>query len=47
MGRARLLRNNCTVYLFSNYPCEQAELRGEDYLKEEMMLSQEGVSGND
>ena len=47
IGRARLLRNNCTVYLFSNYPCEQAELRGEDYLKEEMMLSQEGVSGND
>lgn len=29
IGRARLLRNNCTVYLFSNFPIEQAEFRYE------------------
>jgi hypothetical protein len=34
IGRARLLRNNCTVYLFSNYPCKQAEIIQEDYLNE-------------
>ena len=34
IGRARLLRNECRVYLFSNYPCGQAELKGEDYLEE-------------
>lgn len=34
IGRARLLRNNCTVLVFSNFPCEQAELIQEDYLKE-------------
>lgn len=27
VGRARLLRNNCSVFLFSNYPLEQAEFR--------------------
>lgn len=27
VGRARLLRNDCTVYLFSNFPLMQAELR--------------------
>lgn len=26
VGRARLLRNNCTVYLFSNFPLLQSEL---------------------
>lgn len=26
IGRARLLRNNCTVYLFSNFPLKQSEL---------------------
>lgn len=33
IGRARLLRKDCTVYLFSGFPCEQAELRQEDYLE--------------
>lgn len=32
IGRTRLLRYDCTTYLFSSYPCEQAELRVEDYL---------------
>ena len=34
IGRARLLRNKCTVYLFSNYPCKQAEIIQENYLSE-------------
>lgn len=34
IGRARLLRNDCTVLVFSNFPCEQAELIQDDYLKE-------------
>ena len=33
VGRARLLRENCTVYVFSNYPCQQAELIQDSYLK--------------
>lgn len=33
IGRARLLRYNCTVYLFSAFPCEQAEIYTEDYLE--------------
>ena len=33
IGRARLLRNNCMVLVFSNFPCEQAELIQEDYLR--------------
>lgn len=32
IGRARVLRENCTVYVFSNYPCQQAELNMEPYL---------------
>lgn len=35
VGRARLLRCNCTVYLFSNYPLRQAEIIQEDYLNVE------------
>lgn len=34
IGRSRLLRCNCTVYLFSAFPCEQAELITENYLLE-------------
>jgi len=34
IGRARLLRCDCTVYLFSAFPCEQAELITSDYLIE-------------
>lgn len=33
VGRARLLRNACTVYVFSAFPCEQAELRMGNYLQ--------------
>lgn len=32
IGRARLLRKSCAVYLFSDFPCDQAELRQEEYL---------------
>lgn len=32
IGRARLLRHNCTVYLFSNFPCRQAEIIQDNYL---------------
>lgn len=32
IGRARLLRNDCTVYVLSAFPCEQAELHTENYL---------------
>ncbi len=35
IGRSRLLRNKCTVYVFSNYPCEQAELIQSKYLSVE------------
>jgi hypothetical protein len=31
VGRARLLRNDCTVNLFSNFPLRQANLIGEDF----------------
>lgn len=34
IGRSRLLREDATVYLFSDFPCEQAELIQEDYLIE-------------
>lgn len=34
VGRARLLRENCTVYVFSVFPCEQAEIITGDYLQE-------------
>lgn len=32
VGRARLLREDCVVYVFSNFPVEQAEFIEEDYL---------------
>ena len=34
IGRARLLRYPCTVYLFSNFPCRQAEIIQDDYMIE-------------
>lgn len=34
IGRARLLRKDCKVLVLSNFPCEQAELHQEDYLKD-------------
>lgn len=36
IGRARLLRFDCTVFLFSNYPCRQAEIIQDDYLLDDM-----------
>ena len=33
VGRARLLRYNATVYLFSNYPCRQAVFEYKQYLR--------------
>ena len=33
VGRARMLRKECTVYVCSAFPCEQAEIHMEDYLK--------------
>lgn len=32
IGRARLLRSDCDVYVFSSFPCEQAELHTRNYL---------------
>lgn len=32
VGRARLLRYPCTVYLFSNFPLMQAEINQGDYM---------------
>lgn len=34
VGRARLLRYDCTVYVYSAFPCEQAEINILDYLTE-------------
>ena len=33
IGRTRLLRNDAKVFVFSNFPCQQAILHQEDYLK--------------
>lgn len=35
VGRARLLNKECTVYVLSAFPCEQAKLYVKDYLKED------------
>lgn len=35
IGRARILRHDCTVYLFSNFLCRQAQLRQEICFPEE------------
>lgn len=32
VGRARVLRKKCTAYVFSAFPCEQAEIHMSDYL---------------
>lgn len=42
IGRARLLRLNCKVYLFSNFPCRQANIIQNNYLEtsdEECLVS--------
>lgn len=49
MHRARLLRQDCTVYLFSVFPCEQAEIFVQDYLKVEDLFKdvlEQGACGN-
>ena len=33
VGRARILREDATVYLFSSFPVGQAEIHQNDYLK--------------
>ena len=33
VGRARLLNHECTVLVFSGFPCSQAEIHEEEYLK--------------
>ena len=35
VGRSRLLRTNSTVYVFSNFPCNQATFCNIDYLKDD------------
>ena len=40
VGRARLLRFDCTVYLFSNFPLRQAEIIQEDYLRLEEKIEE-------
>lgn len=35
VGRARLLRRNCNVYVFSSFPCEQAKIYTKEYLEAE------------
>lgn len=32
IGKSRLLRENAIVYVFLDFPCEQAEIIQEDYL---------------
>lgn len=34
IGRSRLLRENAVVYVFSNFPCVQAEIIQTDYLED-------------
>lgn len=34
VGRARLLRQDCSVYVFSCFPCEQARVHIKDYLRD-------------
>ena len=34
VGRARLLRQDCCVYVFSCFPCEQAKIHIKDYLQD-------------
>lgn len=42
IGRARILRKDCTVYIFSNYPCQQAELKQDAYFR----LSEEEIEND-
>lgn len=42
IGRTRLLRNGCSVYVFSCFPCEQAEISMGNYLLQDEKRLQEG-----
>ena len=41
IGRARLLRNECSVYVFSCFPCEQARINMGNYLLQDGKGQQE------
>ena len=41
IGRSRLLRENAVVYVFSNFPCVQAEIIQTDYLENEKKCERE------
>ena len=40
IGRSRLLRNDAKVFVFSNFPCEQAILHQEEYLTKDIADSE-------
>ena len=42
VGRARLLRQDCSVYVFSCFPCEQAKIHIKNYLQDYEAGVQEG-----
>ena len=42
VGRARLLRQDCSVYVFSCFPCEQARIHIKNYLQDYQAGVQEG-----
>lgn len=42
VGRARLLRQDCSVFVFSCFPCEQARIHIKDYLQDYQAGVQEG-----
>ncbi len=41
IGRTRLLRNDCCVYVFSGFPCEQAQIKMGNYLLQDGKGEQE------
>ena len=42
VGRARLLRQDCSVYVFSCFPCDQARIHIRNYLQDYQAGVQEG-----
>lgn len=45
IGRSRLLRENAVVYVFSNFPCVQAEIIQTDYLEDEKNVKENRCTG--
>ena len=41
IGRTRILRHDCSVYVFSCFPCEQADIHIKNYLIHTKMDEQE------